>query len=186
MSERREEQEFHGENEDVEYNYIFECTEELIDRGSDFLTVYNEFIDYKKRSDVSNEIPAPSMDVQKDNPCVNDLFGKDKPNVPHSSLSKEHSKDQAKLNIHHLHTFDDSRPFSKWRVYKQWLNVSNTFVIYSFFKFRDVFYFYILDLVLDKGNDENPNGGHEALFSPVDVQLWIDNAKSFEQTERLK
>ena len=126
MADRREEQEFHGDDEDIECNYIFECTEELNNRGSDFTTVYNEFIDYKKWSDIGDELPAPSEDAQKDNPCVVDLFGKDKPSAPHSSLSPAHSKVQIDLKIHHLHTFDGSRYFPKWQVNKQWLNVSNT------------------------------------------------------------
>jgi hypothetical protein len=183
MSDRREEKEFHGENEDVEYNYIFDCTQELSDRGDDFTIVYNEFIDYKVRSSVSEELPAPDVDTQKDFSAVNDLFGKDKPNAPHSKLSKIHSKEQLEHNIHHLHTFDGSRNFPKWQVNKQWLNVSNTFVIYSFFKHKKVFYFYILDLVLDNGCEEIPDGGHEALLQPVLVQQWIDDAKAFEAIE---
>lgn len=183
MADRREKQEFHGENEDVEYNYIFECTEALNSKGSDFTTVYNEFIDYKISSNASEELPAPEANVQKDYPCVNELFGKDKPNAPHSKLSKAHSQEQIQHNIHHLHTFDGSRSFPKWQVNKQWLNVSNTFVIYSFFKHNGILYFYVLDLVQDTGSEETPNGGHEALTQENTVQQWIDDARAFETAE---
>lgn len=71
----------HGENEDIVCNYIFECTEELEKRGQDFTTVYEEFIDYKKRFDVSDELPAPPVDDQKDNECVNELLVKISPTL---------------------------------------------------------------------------------------------------------
>ena len=186
MADRREEQELHGESEDIVCNYVFECTEELKKRGQDFVKVYEEFIDYKKRSDVSDELPAPSVDDQKDNECVNVFFGKDKPNAPHSSLSQAHSSAQIDLSIYHLHTFDASRSFGKWQVNKQWLNVSNTFVIYSFFEHGGIYYFFVLDLVQDKGTEDKPDGGHEALTNTELVQQWIDDARTFREIEKSK
>ncbi|POC56201.1 hypothetical protein CRN32_07580 [Vibrio vulnificus] len=184
MADRRVLQELHGENEDIVCNYVFECTSELANRGQDFTLVYEEFIDYKVRSDVTDELPAPSEDDQKDHECVNDLFGKDKPNAPHSSLSEEHSAAQIELSIYHLHTFDGSRPFHKWQVNKQWLNVCNKFVIYSFFEYSGAYYFYVLDLVEEKGTEEEPDGGHEALCDPDLVQQWIDDARAFKEAEQ--
>lgn len=179
MANRREVSETHGDEETIVVNYVFECTDTLSKIGDNFTTVYEEFIDYKIRSDVNDELPAPSMDDQKDHECANPLFGKDKPNAPHSTLSQEHSKHQIDLKIHHLHTFDGSRDFQKWQVNQQWLNVSNTFVIYSFFKYQDCFYFYLLDFIQEEGTDDEPNGGHEALVDPACIDKWIDDATTF-------
>ena len=186
MSDRREEQEAHGDKEDIVCHYVFECTQELSNRGSDFTEVYNEFVEYKVSSNVDEELPAPSKDVQKDHLCVNELFGKDKPNAPHSKLSKIHSISQIKHKIHHLHTFDNTIPFHKWKRKNQYHKTSNIFVIYSFFKFKGVLYFYVVDLVIEKGSVELPDGGHEVLSSPISVQQWINDASAFETKEKIK
>lgn len=59
-------------------------------------------------------------------------------------------------------------------------------MIYSFFEHAEDYYFLVLDLVQEKGTEEEPNGGHEALTDAILVQQWVDDATNFRESEQSK
>jgi hypothetical protein len=147
-------------------NFVFDISP--LAETSDFSGIYDLFIEYKTRSNIEEEMPAPTDDVQKDYECVVNIFGKDKLSQPRKLCKIE--------ELYHLHVFDHSKKWRTWKKKPQFLRASNTFIIYSFFVFENIYYFYILDWVKV---DSNGDGGHEALEMGDNITRWLQTAETY-------
>ncbi|YCO02405.1 type II toxin-antitoxin system YafO family toxin (plasmid) [Vibrio sp. VNB-15] len=174
------------DEEDGKSFFVFKVVEHLC--VDDFEPVLEEFIDYKTKSSIDDEMPAPSLDVQKDYTSVVEVFGRDKRNQHPRKESKEE-------NLHHLHFYtsdeEDDRleliAYKKWKSKPQYQRVSNTFIIYSYFHHKDIHYFYILDFIevdIDESSsdEELECGGHEALKNQEHLSNWISTARAYRKS----
>ena len=154
------------EESGVNSNFIFGISP--LAETSEFSDIYDLFIEYKTRSDIESEMPAPTEDVQKYFECVVNIFGKDKLSQPRILCKIE--------ELYHLHVFDDSKKWRTWKKKPQFLRSSNTFIIYSFFMFENIYYFYILDWVKV---DSEGKDGHEALELDENITKWLQLAEVY-------
>ncbi|WP_087024462.1 type II toxin-antitoxin system YafO family toxin [Thaumasiovibrio subtropicus] len=157
-------------SEDDGHKLVFNVNPSLIveaEQQDAFNDLYSDFIEYKTESADLGNIPCPDEDVQKDHCSFVDIFGKDKPN--------EFPKPDAGIeNLHHVHIFDGETEFE----YDKWINkaqirrVCDTLLFYSYFQFKDVHYFYVLNFVLDPQ-------GHEFQKDEEAMRIIIGRAEQY-------
>ncbi len=135
-----------------------------------FLSIYDEFIDYKTQSADLGNIPCPSEDNQKDFASLVDLFGKDKPNEFPKPLAKIHG-------LHHVHIFDGSndRELTRWIGKYQIQRVCDTLLFYSYFLHKEKHYFYVLQFVGDPD-------GHSYQKDVKEMSNLIDRIKQYKKS----
>jgi len=142
-----------------------------IDKTDTFATVYDAFIAYKSDSP-EDELPAPTVDDQKDYESVNDLFGKDTPNYfPKPKVKKE--------NLHHVHVFDGSKSWNAWINKEQYRRSCDTLLFYSYFKNNSVRYFHLLDFLF---NPENDDKSHNKMKDDEYMQILADKAECYRES----
>lgn len=140
-----------------------------------FLALYENFMTYKKIGlEDYDDFPAPTIDIQRDEDSLVDIFGKDK----RTEFPKPESKNQ---NAHHIHIFDNQESFKKWKKKPQLLRSSDSILFYSAFKHEEVYYFYVLKII--KARKNPPQSGH-APFEEKDektLKEMLKSAKSFKE-----
>ncbi|PNH81359.1 type II toxin-antitoxin system YafO family toxin [Vibrio diazotrophicus] len=134
--------------------------------------IYKEFIEYKCSSS-DDEMPAPSIDDQKDYEPQNSFFGKDTQNYfPKPKVQNE--------NIYHVHVFDGSRSWDVWDIKEQYYRVCDTLLFYSSFLKDEIRYFHVLDFLY---NPEGDDKSHNKMKDDTYMQALADKAELYRESQ---
>lgn len=111
-----------------------------------------EFIKYKEAAR-HYEHPVPSIKIQKNTISATPQFGRDRFDTAHRAE-----------DVQHLHLRDGSRPWEDEQgLLAQWDCTSDTHLIYSYFKYGDAYYYYLIE-VYDDNAHKNYEKAKHALF----------------------
>ncbi|EIW9313087.1 MULTISPECIES: type II toxin-antitoxin system YafO family toxin [Klebsiella] len=145
------------------------CCEKLASDG-EFLPFYQEFEEYKRKSD-DTEQPRPSNKMQQSYASISGLFGRDRANVDEARPFYQRQE-----GLGHLHVRQED---SVWEDESgdpliQWKCTSNSYIIYSYFVHNLVRYYFVVDFIDDEAHANWDN--QEA------IQMWIADAKAYRLT----
>lgn len=146
-----------------------ECCPKLAADGQ-FKPFFAEFEAYKLSSDTHSR---PTTKEQQEYVSVSELFGRDRANV-----DEEHPYYQRQESLSHLHTKQED---SEWEDEDgdrlvQWECTSDSYLIYSYFVFKGVRYYYVVDFI--------DNGAHANWDNQEAKMMWVQEAKAYRESKQ--